>query len=126
MQNQHAITGEPAVFVKAIVNGILRGGFKLIRQRQRGFHSYYASDRILGEYDYTSIRLKAKQAYSLYEALSDSPLSLGQLRTELAAAVLMPNSNSTTLNIAGKRCAALVIQRGKCAELNNLLLNFRL
>lgn len=126
MQNQHPITREPAVFVKAIVNGILRGGYRLIRQRQRGFHSYYDSDRILGEYDYTSIRLKAKQAYSLYEALSDSPLTLGQLRAELAAAGLIPNSNSTTLNIAGKRCAALVIQRGKCAELNNLLLNFRL
>ncbi|MGN0678671.1 MAG: hypothetical protein ACI4JS_03310 [Oscillospiraceae bacterium] len=126
MQNQNPITGEPVVFVKAIVNGIRQGGYRLIRQRQRGYHSYYASDRILGEYNYTSIRLKAKQAYSLYESLSESPLSLDKLRTELAAAELIPSSNSTTLTIAGKRCSALVIQRGNCTELNNLLLSFLL
>lgn len=119
-------TNEAALFVRAVERGIKRGSFKLIRQKQRGYTRYYAPEKVLGDYDYISVRLKLKQAYELYKALSESPLTVKELCAELEAAGLTTSIKPSVLTIAGERCKAITIQRGECAELNNLILGFSL
>lgn len=66
---------EETLFVRAVLRGVRRG-LKLIRRRGRGYTRYYAPEGVLGEYDYTHIRLKLKPAYELYKELSAAPLML--------------------------------------------------
>ena len=115
---------EATLFVRAVLRGV-RKGLKLIRRRGRGYPRYYAPEGVLGEYDYTHIRLKLKPAYELYKELSDAPLSSRELCEELRQAGLI-ESEPSTLTIAGTRCKALIIQRRNCKELNELLLRFSL
>lgn len=69
---------EATLFVRAVLRGVRRG-LKLIRRRGRGYTRYYAPEGVLGEYDYTHIRLKLKPAYELYKELSAAPLSSREL-----------------------------------------------
>lgn len=121
-----ASTNEAALFIKAVTKGIKCGGYVLIRKKPRGYTRYYAPEKVLGEYDYTTVRLNLKKAHELYSALSGNPLTVKELCGELERAGLIPTSKSSSLMIAGERHAAITIKRGDCRELNNLILGFYL
>lgn len=115
---------ETALFIKAVLKGVRRGG-RLIKCKRRGYTRYYAPENVLGEYDYTSVRLKIKPAYELYKGLSDAPLAVKEICAELRAAGIS-EGEPRALTVGGTRCTAITISRAHCKELNELILRFYL